>query len=236
MPSVVESVRQELIAKSDQATKQSFNRFFKENVSYYGVKTTVVRRIAAKFWSEIRACSKAEVFALCEELYRSGVTEEATVAALWLPNLADVFEPSDLEMFRNWIEKYVDNWAKCDTLCNHTIGSLVEKFPAYAAELKSWAKSGNRWLRRAAAVTLIIPAKRGDFLQEAFDISSVLLRDEDDMVQKGYGWLLKEESRMHQQQVFDFVKKNKQNMPRTALRYAIELMPKKLKAQLMRKD
>jgi 3-methyladenine DNA glycosylase AlkD len=85
-------------------------------------------------------------------------------------------------------------------------------------------------------VSLIVPAKKGDFMQEAFEICDVLLGDEDDMVQKGYGWLLKEESRKHQKEVFDYVVKNRKVMPRTALRYAIELMPQELKAQAMKKD
>jgi 3-methyladenine DNA glycosylase AlkD len=63
-----------------------------------------------------------------------------------------------------------------------------------------------------------------------------LLIDGDNMVQKGYGWLLKEESRKHQKAVFDYVVKNRSVMPRTALRYAIELMPKELKAEAMKKD
>jgi 3-methyladenine DNA glycosylase AlkD len=62
------------------------------------------------------------------------------------------------------------------------------------------------------------------------------LLDPDDLVQKGYGWLLKEESRKHQKEVYDYVVKNRQIMPRTALRYAIELMPKELKAEAMKKN
>ena len=62
------------------------------------------------------------------------------------------------------------------------------------------------------------------------------LLDGDDMVQKGYGWLLKEESRVHQKEVFDYVVKHRKVMPRTALRYAIELMPKELKIEAMKKD
>ena len=73
-------------------------------------------------------------------------------------------------------------------------------------------------------------------MQDAFEICDVLLVDGDEMVQKGYGWLLKEESRVHQREVFDYVVKNKSVMPRTALRYAIELMPKELKAAAMKKD
>ncbi len=40
----------------------------------------------------------------------------------------------------------------------------------------------------------------------------------------------------HPQEVFDYVMKNKKAMPRTALRYAIELMPEELKAEAMMKD
>jgi 3-methyladenine DNA glycosylase AlkD len=90
-------------------------------------------------------------------------------------------------------------------------------------------------LKRAAAVSLILPARRGKFLKEVFEISDVLLVDEDDLVQKGYGWLLKEASRKHQTEVFNYVVQNRKVMPRTALRYAIELLPKELKAEAMKK-
>ena len=91
-------------------------------------------------------------------------------------------------------------------------------------------------MRRAAAVSLIVPAKQGKFLKESIEIADLLLTDTDDMVQKGYGWLLKEASRKHTDEVFAYVMKNKRVMPRTALRYAIELMPKDLKAEAMKKD
>ena len=55
------------------------------------------------------------------------------------------------------------------------------------------------------------------------------------MVQKGYGWMLKVASQIHQKQVFTYVMKHKSQMPRTALRYAIEKMPKDLKAKAMEK-
>ncbi|MFA5105363.1 MAG: DNA alkylation repair protein [Candidatus Micrarchaeia archaeon] len=55
------------------------------------------------------------------------------------------------------------------------------------------------------------------------------------MVQKGYGWLLKEASRKHQKEVFDYVCAHRHEMPRTALRYAIELMPKEMRTEAMKK-
>ena len=141
-----------------------------------------------------------------------------------------------MEIFENWLNNYVNNWAKCDTLCNHTIGSFIEKYPEYIDRLKQWARSENRWVKRAAAVTLVLPARRGKFLTDIFQIADILLLDTDDLVQKGYGWMLKEASRQHQQKVLDYVIQHKKEMPRTALRYAIEKMPADLRQRAMSKD
>jgi 3-methyladenine DNA glycosylase AlkD len=116
------------------------------------------------------------------------------------------------------------------------MGDFLDKYPEYIEDLKLWTKSPNRWMRRAAAVSLIIPAKKGMFLKDIIHLADLLLPDQDDMVQKGYGWLLKEASRKHQKEIFDYVMLHRKYMPRTALRYAIELMPKELKSDAMRKD
>jgi 3-methyladenine DNA glycosylase AlkD len=236
MNDILAQIRQELKANTDQKTQESFQRFFKEQVKYYGVKTETVGKIAKKYWNQVEALDKQAIFGLCEELFRSDYTEEAFIVSFWLPNYVEHLEPSDLATFKMWIERYVNNWAKCDGFCNHTIGDLIQKHPETIKELESWAKSENRWLKRASAVSLIVSAKKGCFLQGAFEISDVVLADMDDMVQKGYGWLLKEESRKHQKEVYDYVVKNRKVMPRTALRYAVELMPKELKAEAMKKD
>jgi 3-methyladenine DNA glycosylase AlkD len=236
MNNIIQRIRTELKASADEKSKQVFQRFFKEKVTYYGVKTPIVGKIAKKYWREVQLLNKPAIFGLCEELYRSGLTEEAFVVSFWLPNLVDKLQPEDLATFKCWIERYIDNWAKCDGFCNHTIGDFIEKYPEILTDVKSWSKSGCRWIKRASAVSLIVPAKKGEFLKDAFEISDTLLIDPDDIVQKGYGWLLKEESRKHQKEVFEYVVRNRQVMPRTALRYAIELMPKELKAYAMKKD
>lgn len=235
MNQLVQDIRDELKASTDQKTCASFQRFFKEPVICYGVKTATVNKIAKKYWQEAKLFSKQEIFSICEALFRSDVTEEAFVVSYWLPNLVNKFERDDLMIFERWITNYINNWAKCDSFCNHTVGDFLEKFPDCINELKRWAKSENRWLKRAAAVSLIVPAKQGKFLQDALEISDLLLADKDDMVQKGYGWLLKEESRKHQTEVYNYVLKNRQAMSRIALRYAIELMPKELKVEAMKK-
>ena len=90
-------------------------------------------------------------------------------------------------------------------------------------------------MRRASAVTLIIPARKGKFLSDILEIADILLLDNDDLVQKGYGWMLKAASEANQNEIFEYVIKNKAIMPRTALRYAIEKMPEELKREAMRR-
>jgi 3-methyladenine DNA glycosylase AlkD len=235
MSSIVERIRAELKKSTDEKTQNSFQRFFKEEVKCYGVKTGVVGNIARKYWTEVKKMKKKEIYALCEELFSSDITEEAFIVSYWGARFKPFAASSDLAIFKKWIDRYINNWAKCDGFCNHAVGDLIMAHPQKIIELRKWAKSKNRWMKRAAAVTLIVPAKQGMFLDEAFQISSIMLEDKDDMVQKGYGWLLKEESRKHQKEVFDFVMRNKEIMPRTALRYAIELMPQNLRAKAMKK-
>nr|WP_320162216.1 DNA alkylation repair protein [uncultured Methanoregula sp.] len=236
MDPVIERIRQELQSQADQEIQKTSRRFFKEEITCYGIKTAAVIAIAKKYWKEIKTRDKPEIFALCEELYRSGYMEESFIVSEWAHALSGRYEREDLAVFRSWIGTYITNWAACDGFCNHTMGDFIDQFPEYTDELKCWTRSENRWMRRAAAVSLIVPAKHGKFLHEALGIAELLLTDSDDMVQKGYGWLLKEASRKHTEEVFAFVMKNKKEMPRTALRYAIELMPKDLKAEAMKKD
>lgn len=148
----------------------------------YCVKTGVVEKIAGRHWKEISHLEKSEIFALCEDLLSSGYCEGTFVVSNWLPNLANQFVEQEILRFRAWIEKYIANWAECDGFCNHTVGDLVMKYPNCVEELKDWAHTSQRGLKRAAAVSLIVPAKRGLFLPQVFEIASILLRDPDDIV------------------------------------------------------
>ena len=130
----------------------------------------------------------------------------------------------------------MNNWGTCDTLCNHTIGTFVEMYPEFISELKEWATSESRWMKRGAAVSLIIPARKGLFFGDILQIATTLLHDKDDLVQKGYGWMLKAASEAYQKEVFDFVVSHRATMPRTALRYAIEKMPQELRKEAMKKE
>lgn len=233
---LIGELRLALQNSSDIKIRESSSRFFKkgEEPLVYGVKTAEVNKIAKEFCKQIKTYSKQDILAICEELWKSQYLEEALISCKCTESLKKQYEPSDFKIFEGWVNKYVDNWAACDTLCNHTVGTFIMMYPEYLNELKKWAKSPNRWPKRASAVTLIIPARRGLFLEDIFEIANILLLDKDDIVQKGYGWMLKAASESNQKEVFDYVVSKKELMPRTALRYAIEKMPEELKAEAMK--
>jgi len=235
MISIINKIRQELKQNSDEKTQKTGQNFFKEKIKFYGVKTAIVSKIGKEYFKAIKDKKKTEIFDLCEELWRSGYMEESFIACNWSYFIRKDYEPKDFEVFEKWVNNYVSNWASCDTLCNHTVGTFVEMYPEYLSDLKKWAKSKNRWMRRASAVSLIIPAKQGKFLKDIFEIADTLLLDQDDLVQKGYGWMLKAASHTHQKEIFDYIIKKKSIMPRTALRYAMEKMPKELRIKAMEK-
>ena len=234
---ILNDIRAALEDSSDEKTRITSSRFFKagEEIHVYGVKANLVHKIAKEGFAEIKHLSKEEVFALCEQLWKSDMMEEISVACDWSYFVYKSYTPEDFKLFERWVAGYVSNWAACDSICNHTIGKFVVMYPQFIDELKKWAKSDSRWIKRAAAVTLIIPARKGFFLKDIFDIADIMLTDPDDMVQKGYGWMLKAASEAHQEEVFEFVMERKDRMPRTSLRYAIEKMPADLRAKAMAK-
>ncbi len=235
MNNIIDMVRSELKQNRDEAFIKSSANFFREGITLYGVKTALVDKIANKIFKNIKDETKTAVLSLCKELWKSGYLEDSFIASRWAYNIRNEFEKKDILVFEHWIGNYVNNWASCDTLCNHTVGSFLEMYPESIKELKKWAKSENRWLRRASSVSLIIPAKNGYFLKDIIELADILLLDNDDLVQKGYGWMLKSASHAHKQEVFDYVMSRKEMMPRTALRYAIEKLPEELKRKAMEK-
>ncbi len=236
MDPLVNEVRRELRENADEEKRRGEQAYFKEGVTCLGVGMATVHRIARDRFAAIKGRAKGEIFGLCEELWQAGCLEETIVACDWSYFVRRQYVPTDIRVFAGWLEKYVNNWASCDTLCNHTVGALMEMCPERVADLKVWARSRNRWLRRGAAVSLIIPAKKGKFLADILQIADILLEDSDDLVQKGYGWMLKVASQARRKEIFAYVMRNKAAMPRTALRYAIEKMPAGLKKQAMKKQ
>jgi 3-methyladenine DNA glycosylase AlkD len=222
-------IRETLVISSDEKTRQSSQHYFKESILCHGVKSAAVGRIGKEFYKSLPDVSKETVYGLCDELWKTGYLEESFIACNWSYFQRKAYQPEDFKTFERWVSNYITNWAACDTLCNHTVGTFIEMYPSFLSDLKKWALSENRWMRRASAVSLIVPARKGKFLKDILEIADILLLDKDDMVQKGYGWMLKAASEAHQQTIFDYVMEKKTIMPRTSLRYAIEKMPDELR-------
>jgi 3-methyladenine DNA glycosylase AlkD len=226
------------IAKADKpANRINYQQFFKEKLDQpIGLKTPVVRDISTRVFKQLKDQPKAEVLKLCDELLESGMRYGRFFAFEWAGKFKKDYLASDFRRFQGWLKNYVDNWGACDHLCGGPLGNLVLMYPELAFGVAKWRRSTNRWLRRASAVTLIVPVRNGILLDEVFNTADTLLTDDDDMVQKGYGWMLKEASNRFPTEVYRYVMKNKRNMPRTALRYAIEKLPESKKKRAMVKN
>ena len=198
--------------------------------------TSVLRSSAQGLYrKQIRQFPIEQIFDLCENLLEFGDNRERAVAFQWAFQTRKHYQSSDFTRFEGWLGLYVDGWGSCDDFCTHAFGDLIFKFPKHIPRVKTWTKSENRWFRRGAAVVMIYSIRREQGFRDSFEIADLLLMDEDDLVQKGYGWMLKEISNIDTQPVFEFVMQRKERMPRTALRYAIEKFQPELRRQAMEK-
>ena len=189
------------------------------------LETDIVRKISQAGSQPLKALGKELIFNLCEDLLDTHADAERLVAFDWAFRCRRQYTAVDLGRFEGWLERYVDGWSSCDDFCTHAFGCLLYSYPNGLPKLDRWAESQNRWLRRAAAVAVIYSVRRKAQMETAFHIADLLLTDTDDLVQKGYGWLLKETSKAEPRRVFAYVMQNKAAMPRIALRYAIEKLP-----------
>lgn len=229
-------IRKKLLDNANEQSQKGAQNFFKEEIKNYGVSSSTVKEIIKETFKSIKNKSKKEIFNICEEFWKSGYLEECSIACELTYNMRKYYEVDDFKLFERWIDIYVYNWANCDIFCNHSVASLVEKYPDLIKEIKiRWTKSDNRWKKRASAVTFIVPAKNGLFFNDIIDIANILLLDKDDMVQKGYGWMLKATSQYYPDKIYDYLKTKKEIMPRTSFRYALEKLPKNWRDELMRK-
>lgn len=233
---LLRNIRRDLKAHVDSSYCKGAENYFKERISLLGVRTPTVRKIASQYYALIKTKPKKEIFRLCERLLKTDFAEERAIAFDWAYRRRKEYQKEDFKLFESWLKKYVSNWAACDDMCGHTFGYFIYTFPQFFPRIKSWAHSRNRWLRRASAVILIYPLRKKRMLREAFVIADLLLHDDDDLVQKGYGWMLKEASNRYPVKVFTYVMKQKQTMPRTALRYAIEKLSPASKKKAMKRD
>ncbi|MFC1475384.1 DNA alkylation repair protein [Candidatus Zixiibacteriota bacterium] len=233
---IIQKLKTEITKHDKPENRHDYQRFFKEKLADpVGLKTPVLRKISKQCFKEIKDRPKKQILDIGDELLASGERYMRFFAFDWAGNVKHQYAKSDFTRFARWLKKYVDNWGSCDHLCCWPLGHLLLQFPELAAKTKKWTKAKNRWERRAAAVCLIVPVRQGLLLKEVCQTADLLLTDEDDMVQKGYGWMLKDASNRFPDEVFQYVMAHKTKMPRTALRYAIEKLAAQRRREAMKK-
>jgi len=221
---LVKEIRARLKAAADPEFASGLCWFFKEPVKPYGVRTPRVRELARLAYRECKHWPVAERDRLVDQLWKSGMLEEGVLVSHLYRRFARSCAEREFAMFERWINRYVTNWSNCDGVSTWLIAACIENRPGLADRLAAWTKSKNRWKRRSSAVSFIQEAKRGRQTETIFHICGLLLADQDDMVQKGVGWLLKETYPKKPRETLEFLDPWRKSAPRLVLRLAAEKM------------
>jgi 3-methyladenine DNA glycosylase AlkD len=221
-------VRRLLEESADPAKAAFLPRFFKtgpgeygEGDRFYGVTVPECRRIARAG----RDLADQQI----ESLLKSPMHEERSVALLILVDRFQRGRPRDRErvfrLYRRRLDR-VNNWDLVDASAPTIAGGYFEERDK--SQLYRWARSRSLWERRIAMLSTFRYIRRGEF-EDALAIARILLDDEEDLIHKAVGWMLREIGNRDRAAEERFLRAHHSKMPRTMLRYAIEKFPEKLR-------
>jgi 3-methyladenine DNA glycosylase AlkD len=228
-----EDVSRLLKKQIDPEKAAVYPRFFKtgpgeygEGDRFYGVTVPKCRKIA-KAAREMKWVELAK-------LLKSPMHEEREVA---LFIMVDTFQRARGEEERATIyqryvrhRKHVNNWDLVDSSAPTIVGGYLEDKDR--SQIYDWARTGNLWERRIAMLATFRYIKSEDY-KDAIAIARILRDDDEDLIHKAVGWMLREIGNRDRAEEERFLKAYYKKMPRTMLRYAIEKFPeKKRKAYL----
>lgn len=121
--------------------------------------------------------------------------------------------------------KKINNWDLVDVTCPRIVGDfLFRNDKKHRKILYNLAHSDNLWEKRIGIISTRAFINKGEF-EDALAISEILLNDKHDLIHKAVGWMLREVGKKDKTVLEKFLKFHYKNMPRTALRYAIEKFP-----------
>lgn len=198
--------------------------FFKEEIRSHGWYAKDLRALAKQHRQTILKDHGMEFLVqVADRLFAGRVLEEKIVGVLLLENLTSRLEKRHLLLLESWIDR-ISSWADHDALVHYLIAPMLLAYPTEARRVFAWAKSPDRWHRRAACVALIQGTRQKEFFADIVRLSNLLLRDPDDMVQKGLGWLLRETAKRDPERTIAYLLKVRSRMPRLVLRTACETL------------
>lgn len=207
--------------------------FFKDEIESHGWYTADLRRAMRKCRRDI-LCEQDFDFLVrvADKLFSGSVLEEKIAGIFLLENLDAQFSRREFRIFEDWLDR-VSSWADHDGLAHDLIAPMLVANPAYTKAIFRWAKSKDRWHRRAACVALIRGVRKKMFFPEIVKLSNFLLSDQDDMVQKGLGWLLRETAKFDAQRTLPFLMEIRARASRLVLRTACETLPPVVRKRIL---
>ena len=232
---IADHIRRVLENGASAPHAEEVQRFFKEEIASRGWYTKELRKVARRFHRVLfNEHGLDYLVSVADQLFRGPVLEEKTMAVLLLEKSVHEFGPKQFRLFDQWLDR-VSSWADHDALVHYLISPMTVDDPGRVRVVFTWARSRNRWRRRASAVALIRGARKRMFHSEIARLSRLLLEDKDEMVQKGLGWLLREYAKADTVHAVELLMKLRTRAPRLVLRTACETLNGKRKAQVLAK-
>jgi 3-methyladenine DNA glycosylase AlkD len=228
----IAALKRELTRAADPASVRTLTWFktgkgqYAEHDKFIGVSVPKLRSIAAKY--------DLLTLAQIDGLLASRVHEHRYAGLLIL---VARYEDGDARTRARVFDFYLDhthgvnNWDLVDTSAPYIVGAHL--VPRSRRVLYRLADSDNLWQRRIAMVATSAFIQKGD-LKDTFGIAQRLLADEHDLIHKAIGWMLREAGDYSRADMIDFLKRHYSQMPRTALRYAIEHLPEGQRKRALR--
>jgi 3-methyladenine DNA glycosylase AlkD len=232
-PAIAAQIRSALKEGGSSEHAAGVQWFFKEEIKSHGWYTADLRRAVRSARKEIlRQHDLGFLLQVADKLFAGSNLEEKIAAVFLLENLDAQFTDHEFQMFEAWLDR-VSSWADHDALVHCLIAPMVVAQPSRAKSVSRWAKSPNRWRRRAACVALIRGAREKMFFPDITRLSDLLLADSDDMVQKGLGWLLRETAKFDAKKTVPYLMKVREHAPRLVLRTACETLPPPVRKRIL---
>ena len=230
---VADHIRRVLKDGGSAPHSEDVQHFFKEEVQSRGWYTAELRKFAVRFRRSIaRERGMDFLVQVADKLFSGRILEEKVMAVFLLEKQTKKIDDDEFQLFASWLDR-VSSWADHDALAHYLLAPMVAADPARCRKVFLWAKSPNRWRRRAACVALIRGARERRLFEQIMRLSNELLHDEDDMVQKGLGWLLRETAKADPKRAVPYLMKIRKNAPRLVLRTACETLPVAMRKQVL---
>jgi 3-methyladenine DNA glycosylase AlkD len=234
--SVADEIRRTLKAGGSVKRTTSVQRFFKEEIQALGWRTADLRRAAPQWRREILQQYDIKFLVrVADSLFAGKINEDKNTAVFLLESITRKFGDEEFELLESWLPR-ISNWSDHDAVVHYLIAPMIVVKPRRVKKLFRWAKSKNRWFRRAACVALIQGTRRQMFFWEITRLCDLLLSDEDDMVQKGLGWLLRETAKADAKRTVPYVMRIRKRAPRLVLRTACETLPASARNKILAKE